>query len=184
MDGSKSEIQTIESYLNSNRDYGSDQNRPVLHFAGSHSFSDKFNFEDEFEIIALFFITPDEYIIGDHDLLRNLRLRALNQQNYIFNNTRLGFREAFNLKLSQILNNIKQWPISFFANQYSTKPLRFFESLARRAQLTRNPVKYTRQFYLGLTKLEPPDFDDINTALHDSNGEIHIVDRYVAQGLS
>ncbi len=179
------ELREVENALKDNR-IDHDGLKPMLHFAGQHSLKGKFNFESDINSLALLFLTPDEYITGDHEWLKELRKKSLILQNYDGSESEYihdNFEDEFYSSIVEGLKRVREWPSRKFANEYSTHFPRFLDALFDRAHRTRNPKKFTNLFYRNLSRLSPPDFRTIDAEIQSSHGEIHIDQRYIAQGL-
>lgn len=182
---SREKIEQIGSRLSENERAHPDPTRPVLDFAGIHEFEDTLDFNNDKDYLALLFLTPDEYISGDQEFLRQLRLRALNQINYTDsarNSSYFGVWLQNEIDIQ--LRNIKNWPVKHFSDPNSQHYPRYEEARHDRAAKSRvQPRRWMQKFHRAMTNFSPPSFQEIQASINASGGQIHIEDRYRAQGL-
>ena len=180
---SEDKINQVGTALDENQQ-AQDPNKPVLQYAGIHQLGDIFNFQNDMDSLALLFLTPDEYISGDHDLLKQLRLRALNQANYDEPaRSHRYFANWFQSGVGQQLRNIKEWPVRYFSNPHDDHYPRYMEALQDRAAKSALPRRWMQKFHQGMTNLYPPSFEDMQAGVNASGGRIHLEENYRAQGI-
>lgn len=159
---------------------------PSLHLASYYPIPSQLNFEEHFPYLSLLYMTPDEYIVGDHNWLHNLRIQALDQRNYDGQETRhiFDFSGAISATIKEKFFKLKSWPGKHFAQEYATHYPRFMNALAMRSQASNFPDTYPQEFYEQLTSLKPPLHETYHRAMQQSGGRLHLQPRYAARGIT
>lgn len=174
----------IENLLDENRLASQpDPTKPILHAAGGFIVGDRLQYHD-LDALAVLFLTPDEYISGDHDLLRQLRLKAVDPTNYTGSAKAIAnFGSWFNAEVQDRLHRIKEWPVKDFGYPYDDHYIRWKAAMDDRAAQSNYPRKWQEAFHKGFSELRVPDFESIRSNIQTTGGEIHLDSKYKAKGL-
>ncbi len=178
----RNEIHTIDTVMENSRE---DANVPSLHMVSHQEFSDILNYESELKNLANAFFTPDEYCVGDLNLLKEIRIRTLDLNSY--SPKPYSDEDLFEVYLPHTLklNFIERisWPIKRFSSSMGTHYPRFMNALMKRAFASHFPERYPVAFHESMTNLWKLKYEEIVYALQQNAGEIHIDVRYKAKSL-
>lgn len=156
-----------------------------------------------------FLLTPDEYVIGNLDLARQVRIGAINSSN-IYPNTDRAWNNKKGYLHTVFYKDFKNWPAVpdervwawdpsrgltmtdvkkesrekwNYQKEHKGRLHRFLDRLRLRAQQTRNPNVFINRFMEAYQNLELPDFSVYKEAILASRGELHIDTNYTAHGV-
>jgi hypothetical protein len=139
---------------------------------------------------ANFLFTPDEYIGGNIELVRKIRLAAVQKMiadDYSDGDWHSVVESRFNIffkkwdDLSLHLSRMYKHPK---ADPSRDRTKRIEERLEKRASQTHNPEKYMEAFRKARSNLQMPDFKTYSQAILSSQGELHLLPRFAATGIN
>ncbi|MBP6882749.1 MAG: hypothetical protein KBC15_04345, partial [Candidatus Levybacteria bacterium] len=152
-------------------------------------------------VITQLLFTPDEYLVGNIDLAHQYRRNLIDQLDNDPKSKRLFWGEdnfPGSLPL-QFADCFKNWGIipqtsrlamklhpnhkELTQNRFEKEHGRLEANIAKRAVMSKNP-DWRYDFMQSIENLQPPPFETYKSYLEQTNGAVHIDQRFTAQNLA
>lgn len=135
-------------------------------------------------------LTPDDYIAGNLELARQLRVNAVK---YFKDNFYLEFFFEKDFKnwpdvpmhnLDDIgYVNLETKPSHWYRHRVKGRRERFFSRLSERSKASHDPEAYIKSFIKSYRAINPPNFSTFRDGILSSGGSLSIDSRYSAHGI-